>query len=247
ETGHVTVWDHKTTRSPRYMKTEDGLWNDPQCLVYLYAVRHLGTSFTFGHHYVRTDRPSAPTFVTVDKTLEQVEEGWEKFVGMTQGMAAVVASGQRPDGNTDACWEYGGCPFRERCNNAGDFSFLYPPAPSAVESTTPMPSIFDPPSTAFSPGEIVAGCIFVYVDCSPMADPPPSFATWVRPLVEKYEAIKHVHPLVEAYQAGIRAVALEAAREWERAPVPLLVASADPIGQLFATLLPASYVVRRLG
>lgn len=245
ETGLVTVWDHKTTKSTRYMKTCEGLRDDPQCLVYLYAVRHLGTSFRFGHHYVRTDRPSAPTFVTVDKTAQEVEDGWEKFIGMTTDMALVVASGVRPNGNTDACWNYGGCPFRDTCFVKpvdSDFSFMY--------TETPMPGLFDAPTATLESGDILVippRNAWVYVDCSPMADPPTAFTEWVRPIVDKYAAMKGVHPLVEAYQVGIRGVALEAARVWQESPADLLVSTADPIGQLFSTMLPSANIVRRLG
>lgn len=247
-TGVVTVWDHKTTKSTRYMKTSEGLRDDPQCLVYLYAIRHLGTSFRFGHHYVRTDKPTGPTFVTVDKTLEEVEEGWDKFVGMTREMALVVVGGERPEGDTSACWNYGGCPFRETCFPSpvridSDFSFMYPPA------ETPMPGLFDTPATTLGPGDIVVvpRHPWVYVDCSPLASPPVSFTEWAKPLVDKYAEMKGVHPLVEAYQVGVRGVALEAARVWQDAPVDLFVSTADPIGQLFSTLIPSSNVVRRLG
>lgn len=245
DTGLVTVWDHKTTRSTRYMKDSTSLRDDPQCVVYLYAVRHLGTSFRFGHHYIRTDKPSAPTFVTVDKTLEEIEADWAAFIGMTEAMSMLVAAGERPEGNKDACWEYGGCPFRSVCANYDDatFAFMYP---AAKEETNKM-SIFDSLASD-SPVLLPPAVHRVYVDCAPMADAPLSFTEWVAPLIARYASMKGgVHPLVEPYQVGVRAVALEAANEWQRTPAPLLVSSVDPIGSLFATLIPAANVVRRLG
>lgn len=239
--GSVTVWDHKTTRSARYMKTEEELAADPQCIAYLYAARDMGNAYHFGHHYVRTDKPLPPTLVVVSKTREEIEDGWKDFVATTVLMREDATRGEPPEGNRDACWNYGGCPFQGVCSTfsgSSDFSLLFPATPRApAKDPDPMP-----------PGNVPIAYPLVFVDCSPAySDMPRSFAEWAGPVIAKYKETAGAHPLVVPYQQGIRAVALAAAEEWEKAPVSLIVFSAEPIGALFASLLPSGVVVRRLG
>lgn len=244
----IVVWDHKTTKSTRYIKSAAELAEDPQCLVYLYvASREFADAdtFQFGHHYIRTDYPSSPIFVKVLKSRGEIVRDWKNFVALTLEMNH-HASSSRPEGNFDSCWAYGGCPYRGVChadNNDGLGRLIAGTALEGAMTTTPTP-MFAPTTPTVLP--TAEGS--VYVDCAPSSSPPALFATWAAPIVEKWTREHNgQHPLTAPYQVGVREVALLAVDEWTARPCPLVVLTADPIGALFSTLVPAKNVVRRLG
>lgn len=127
EPGRVT--DHKTTSSFKYMKSEDELVHDSQCIIYSYhAVTERLTlpdgSVNFRHLYYLTRGGPEVREVEVNMTPPMLKEGWKEIVsiGKTMHKAAKLPV-LEIEPNLDACMDYGGCPFRANCAATGVGSF----------------------------------------------------------------------------------------------------------------------------
>lgn len=124
------ILDHKSTKSFRYCKTSDELRSDVQLSIYgEWAFQNLGCDYVqYTHNYLRTEVDN-PGFKLV-KTLEPIDRNFvqavmAELVPTVEEMkvAAAVSSVEVLERNDAACWDYGGCPFREICPSAKVESF----------------------------------------------------------------------------------------------------------------------------
>lgn len=122
------VLDHKTTSNLKYAKREAELLKDPQILIYgkfaLDAATHTGSTadrVEAGHVvYLTKGAPLAvKTMVTV--TREHIAAEWPALEADVRGMkeTAKIATPDAVPGNREACNNYGGCHFRDRCRALG--------------------------------------------------------------------------------------------------------------------------------
>lgn len=130
--GYVDFWwlerrlvvDHKTTSSPRYMKTPEELRYDVQAIMYgKEAIDLLGwDEVNFGHNYIRTDRVGTD-FREVTLSKQEIEDGVGAINVTLSRMKEVgqveLPHEAPPTGFPDACSAYGGCPFQSICAVAG--------------------------------------------------------------------------------------------------------------------------------
>lgn len=127
------VWDWKSTSSiARYAKSEADLITDPQMVIYGLGTR-LDCEHRFGTFpavvdlalvYVQTKSSKAKTpetkVVPIRQTLTILEDGFDKLRPALIGIKALdsidIPEADIPGPtNKDACYKYGGCPFRESC------------------------------------------------------------------------------------------------------------------------------------
>jgi len=112
------ILDHKTTKDFRYAKKPDEALSDPQTLVYAHWAFQDPDVDTviFIYHYIRTVKPTAPRIVRIQHSRETISPLLD---GMDADMTEMARLRDLPETsapqNTDACWAFGGCPFRERC------------------------------------------------------------------------------------------------------------------------------------
>jgi hypothetical protein len=113
------IIDHKSTGNFAYAKTAETALGDPQTVIYG-ASAFLDPEITeviFVYHYFRTKAPTIlPRCVIVRHTRETLAPFLQKFEAFLDEMRQMrdhpLAAIPR---NTDACWDFGGCPFRAAC------------------------------------------------------------------------------------------------------------------------------------
>jgi CRISPR/Cas system-associated exonuclease Cas4 (RecB family) len=114
----VYILDHKTTKDFRYAKKPDEALSDPQTLVYAHWAFQDPEVDTviFIYHYIRTVKPTHPRVVRIQHSRESISP---LLVEMDADMDEMAALRNQPEiaseQNTNSCWAFGGCPFRERC------------------------------------------------------------------------------------------------------------------------------------
>ncbi len=125
----MRVWDHKTTSSKRYFKTEADLITDPQALCYGLAARVLAKNFNASDNvdlqwtYVIRERPKTrpphTQAVTLSQTLTMLEDGIALLNPIVSDIVQItkskVPAAQVDPSPGDACFKYGGCPYKDRC------------------------------------------------------------------------------------------------------------------------------------
>lgn len=150
------VLDHKTTSNLKYAKREAELLKDPQILIYgkfaLDAATHTGSTadrVEAGHVvYLTKGAPLAvKTMVTV--TRQHIAAEWPALEANVRAMkeTAKIATPDAVPGNREACNNYGGCHFRDRCRALGMITAPDAPRfitgerlpPGDVSDTLPVP------------------------------------------------------------------------------------------------------------
>jgi len=122
------VWDFKSTKSKRYVRTQDELRVDVQMSLYAKATtilhqRRYGTlpQLVGVGHVALLKAPESPEAVVVGPawmTLEDIDAQWEGIKTSVRSMKE-VAQIQTPDRVTatwTACKAFGGCPHADKCN-----------------------------------------------------------------------------------------------------------------------------------
>jgi RecB family exonuclease len=233
----LLIVDHKTTSAWRWAQTPETLREDPQAIIYCYAMMRAypaKTRFQFMHHVVLTKgKPARERLVQVEFTRDEVlafadvlaEQLAEMRATWDVGLAQAV-----PGAYNDACYRYGGCPFKSRCFGA--------------EQMSGLSGIFG--GTAAAPAPVAR---IVYRDCLPTGAQPVAWSTFVEPVVREYceKAGVTSHLLVD-YEKGVRQVAetVRAATvagklQWPDAGVR--VDSADPCARLFCAIAGDDFIV----
>ena len=120
-----TVIDHKTTSDWKYIKTPSELSWDPQAIIYCYdALERWGGDepITFRHIYYKTRGARGCRTAEVQLEPADIRSRFKTLVDRLATMAehALLPWDEVPV-NTDACRDYGGCPFRSTCSKAGKF------------------------------------------------------------------------------------------------------------------------------
>ena len=119
------ITDHKTTGAFRWIKTEYELLNDPQGIIYtMYAHRNWfagDDDIRFRHVYYRTKGHAMAREVEATFSIDALQDGFGQLAEVDQAMSKVAeeTNPQEVEPNVKACYDYGGCPFREYCAGAG--------------------------------------------------------------------------------------------------------------------------------
>jgi len=135
-----TIYDHKTTSSiDRYAKSSDELRLDAQTVMYGLAYRAMFSKveeINLRWNYVKREQPKTrppqtrPVDLVQDLTL--LEEGLQKWHPVVVELVQITKSRVRaldiPANPGDACFKFGGCPFRDECPDyAGKRKIVEPP------------------------------------------------------------------------------------------------------------------------
>lgn len=130
----VEVVDHKSTKSMRYAKTPKTLMETHQMLIYacvgVVQRRSEGMTIAPGHKvllrhnvFCKDDKDVRVKKVEAEVTAEYLETYWQGFiVPMAQYMQQVKANAKKwddipwPEDRDEACNAYGGCAYRNICN-----------------------------------------------------------------------------------------------------------------------------------
>lgn len=116
----LTIYDHKTTGSLAYAKSVTDLLDDPQATLYARAMMdargldRIRLRWTYATRKGRTEVRRVEVEVGRDDILPRVS----RTIASAREMAAIHASGVAAHGvptNLNACNDYGGCYFRNRC------------------------------------------------------------------------------------------------------------------------------------
>lgn len=203
EDGSVTIYDHKSTSQRKYIKTVDDLRYDPQVLAYgigarLHAAangRPIPETVRMQWTYVVRENPKTKPPHTEPVVLEQttvdLEEGLRRWQDTVADMVrATVESRSTPIGsralkvlsNTEACFKYGKCPFRELCP---DYVGAAPPpkevAPMSAELLAKLAAMSNATPPPAPPSDEVP---------AQTAVPEPKFTPPPMPLLDTLRAIE---------------------------------------------------------
>lgn len=122
-----TIYDHKTTTNiDRYAKSSDELRLDAQTVMYGLAYRAIFSKVEVANlrwNYVKREQPKTrpPQTLPVDlvQDLTLLEEGLQKWHPIVVDLVQITKSRVRaldiPANPGDACFKFGGCPFRGEC------------------------------------------------------------------------------------------------------------------------------------
>ncbi len=117
----IEIGDLKSTSDFRYCKTEDELRTNVQMVTYAewgYSVFG-ADQVSIAHVYVRTrGSVRAQKVGPFEMSREEVRENWEPRLVLLRQMGDAARGAVRGEDlvpNTEACMDYGGCPFRARC------------------------------------------------------------------------------------------------------------------------------------
>lgn len=240
----LLIVDHKTTSAWRWIQTPETLREDPQAIIYSYAMAAAYPHkqvFRFMHHCVLTRGKAAQErLVEVSFTRDEVLAFADVLDAQIREMCAVYDVGLAQNivgAYDDTCWQYGGCPFRGQCGIGGS---------RPTEVSMGLSSIF---GAAAAPAAVQDTVRIVYRDCLPTGVQPVAWSTFVEPIVREYceKAGVSSHLLVD-YEKGVRQVADVVRRAviagelaWPAAGVR--VDSADPCARLFCAIAGDEFVV----
>lgn len=197
------VLDHKTTKDWRWMKRPGELSQDPQVVSYaLWSMRtHGGDAVRVSHVYYHT-RPQtlaagSPVARRVDTevTLDGALDLWAEYGQTVRALVAhgLVTNPSDVPANLDACGQYGGCQYRERCANVSQNPPPRMSLGSALAARAPAPQApvqAPPPEPPAAPP---ADGLVLYLGCVPVSGPHAAVAKPLESLVADYGA-----PICEA-------------------------------------------------
>lgn len=122
---HATpvVWDHKSTGNLAWAKNPEDLLKDPQATLYAKAAwdkYYLGEpgAVDLRWQYYRTKDAPAIKTTRLRVLPGDVEPRLRKTIQTADKLQAAIDAGKRAGDmppNWDACFAFGGCPFREHC------------------------------------------------------------------------------------------------------------------------------------
>lgn len=152
EPGSIRVKDHKSVHSRRYALKPDRLAKDPQLLSYGYDAlmtsRERGWEdppyIELGHsQFLKKEREVEYTCASPRVTPKAIEKNWEKMVDDSARMLQYVENRpddpiedvQGPKKGSNACKDYGGCPFLKYCRKQEPL-----PPPKDMDKPTPVPN-----------------------------------------------------------------------------------------------------------
>ena len=214
----ILIVDHKTTKDWKYAKTSDELREDPQALLYLWALYcEFGPDWTysFAHHVISTRKPEPERLTSITVSTAEILKG-KKFLDevlerMIPDSSAVSFKGVDP--NYGSCYKFGKCPYWAYCKDG-----------KMLKSLTAAPKT-----------EVSAPDPVVYVDCMPVRSAVLWYEDFIAALAAEYEARVGEHYLVTKYNEGAKAVAIEAAK----LPLPegLVLRSSNPSAVVFENLV----------
>ena len=147
----VVIWDHKTTSSLRWAKSEYELKHDIQMVSYAhfyFLADSTAQEVEVVHNYVTTKGTTERRIVRARLTRDEVEARWGELVELMETMEATRALGdvREVTKNESACSKYGGCAHRENCARASfgrPIAMFNPPdapKPDQPETEAPAPS-----------------------------------------------------------------------------------------------------------
>jgi len=115
------VIDHKTTSDLRWAKTRDDLLSDPQATLYAHATGARKLQWI----YYRTKGVARALDVTVNVTDSDIAPRVERTAQTARLLQALSTAEPRPraldlPATWSACGAFGGCPFRQNCEDATD-------------------------------------------------------------------------------------------------------------------------------
>ena len=119
------VIDHKTTKNPYYALTAEKLRNDPQAVIYAASIfdRVPDVSVLLLRWvYYRTTTPQAFK-VEVKVSRSEIDNKFKDILRRSSSMPILRGISKDARGiprNLNHCNAFGGCPFRDRCDNYGD-------------------------------------------------------------------------------------------------------------------------------
>ena len=119
----VTIWDHKTTGSLRWAKSEYELKQDIQMISYAhfyFLADGEAREVDVAHNYVTTKGYPERRIVRARLSRKHVRERWAELVALIETMETTRALGdvRKVRKTESACNKYGGCPHRENCARA---------------------------------------------------------------------------------------------------------------------------------
>lgn len=115
----MVIVDHKSTSNFTYAKSKEEAYGDPQTVVYgADAFRDPEIEeVLFVYHYFRTRGVAClPRYVIVRHTRSTLEPLLTQFATFLDEMRQMRDLPlEAIPRNTDACWDFGGCPFKQPC------------------------------------------------------------------------------------------------------------------------------------
>jgi len=219
----IEIWDHKTTKSWHYAKTEAELRSNPQGQFYVLAMyERFGPeySYFFGHHVILTSEAAEERVRLVEFTPSMIANARMSIdIAITEmRQIARLDDGVDVIPNTTQCWKYGGCPYRSRCSGDSSMPILTPTPAPATTGRRELP-------------------LSIFVDAIPLKGVPyTAYADWVRPLEDAFKAEVGKDPIQVKYAEGVIAIAVKA-RDTLDAPENLFIRSSDASGMKYLDLV----------
>jgi hypothetical protein len=119
DTNTFTLYDYKTAKTLRYVKSEEELRSDPQVLCYgKWLLEHYDVDEVhFQWTYIQAEGEYNTVPVRFTMTRQEIEEGYDEHVVKVVAEMAVDFSCAVDEirQNTDACNAFGGCPYYGKC------------------------------------------------------------------------------------------------------------------------------------
>lgn len=117
------VFDHKTTSNWKYTRSPEELLTDPQAIIYTRHAMHVtgADHALFKHVYYLTKKEQKTHRTRVSGTVITQKHNDAEFAKIDKQLQRMKELSKTNDpgeakANPDACWDYGGCPFRHYCN-----------------------------------------------------------------------------------------------------------------------------------
>lgn len=240
----IEVWDHKTTKDWKYMKTEEILRDDPQCLLYTWVAYSMfheefpDYSYRFGHHVILTSKVAVEETISFPVTVEAILAGRDKLNTWLRSMEedSKLLDYKLVEPTFSACWAYGPCPFKDYCKGNKPVPRLSE-LPKIATTDEPNPAVTLPPLIAEEIKTKLTSAT-VYVNAIPLGERFATFAEWAEPVYAEYRAEVKEDPLATKYLQGIYAVVKELLKR--KLPEHLVIRRGDPIAEHFVTQLPST-------
>lgn len=124
------IYDSKTTKNLKYAKTADELKDNTQLILYAwwgFSKWLDAESADISHVYGVTEGVARGQLVTATVDREHVESRVQTYSATVEEMkaATTVSDPMLISPNFDACNDYGGCPFKERCLQTPEVRLSY--------------------------------------------------------------------------------------------------------------------------